>query len=363
MRRDRPRIYVEGLALEFSWADPTRSLTELIFDTVRAAVDDAAIDMGDIDSVVLSAHDLIDGRSLSSMVTAPAAGAYLRDETRISDDGAAAFVAAVTRLEAEHHNRSIIAAWGRASEHDVRAVSRSKFEPVFHRPIGLTELDISALRAQAWLMKYATDDDQANRGRTKAALRRSKLASRNERAAQEGHSAQECPTPLLPSEIALWADVVVALVLSREPTPVCVAGVGQSSEPYRIGDRDLLAMPALREAASRALMEAGVTGDELDLIELDGLTLFDEAIGLEATGVAQPGQGMHHLAEDLRCNPSGGSAAGYCAPAMGLVRIAETVWQIRGGGANQLSKVKRALATGSSTVAAQTQTAIVLESA
>jgi len=86
----RPAVYVEGAALEISFADGRRNLQELIFDTVRAAVDDSGQPMHEIDSVVLAAHDLVDGRSLSSMVTSPAAGAYLRDEIRYGDDGAGA---------------------------------------------------------------------------------------------------------------------------------------------------------------------------------------------------------------------------------------------------------------------------------
>ena len=103
-------IYIEGVALEISFADARRNLSELIFDTVRASVDDSGREMDEIDSVVLAARDLVDGRSLSSMVTAPAAGAYLRDEIRFSDDGAAAFAAAMTRLEAGDNRRSIVAA-------------------------------------------------------------------------------------------------------------------------------------------------------------------------------------------------------------------------------------------------------------
>src|ERR1700733_4434856 len=95
-----PSVYLEGVAIEISFGDASRNLSELIFDCVRAAVDDSGREMGELDSVVWAAHDLVDGRSLASMVTAPAAGAYLRDEVRYGDDGAGAFAAAVVRLEA-----------------------------------------------------------------------------------------------------------------------------------------------------------------------------------------------------------------------------------------------------------------------
>jgi hypothetical protein len=49
---------------------------------------------------------------------------------------------------------------------------------------------------------------------------------------------------------------------------------------------------------------------------------------------------------------------------MGLLRIAEAILQLRGqAGPIQLDGVRTALASGSSTVAGQTQTVIVLEAA
>ena len=113
-----------------------------------------------------------------------------------------------------------------------------------------------------------------------------------------------------------------------------------------------------------ALAEAGCRVEDIDVFELDGMTLYDEGLSLEAIGIAKTGEGLRALAQDARCNPSGGSAAGYCAPAMGLTRIVEAVLQLRGdAGANQVPRARRALASGSSLVAAQTQTVVVLESA
>jgi acetyl-CoA acetyltransferase len=118
----------------------------------------------------------------------------------------------------------------------------------------------------------------------------------------------------------------------------------------------------LRRAAHEALRESTFASNELDVVEVDGITLFDEAVALEAIGFAPKGDGLKTLASDRRVNPSGGSAAGYCAPAMGLARIVEATLQLQGrAGAIQLSGARRALASGSSVVAAQTHTAVVLE--
>ncbi|MCB1475392.1 MAG: hypothetical protein H6883_14515 [Rhodobiaceae bacterium] len=357
MALENVSVYVEGVALEMSWADPRRNLSEFIFDTVRNALDDAGGSLDGITSVVLAAHDLVDGRSLSSMVTAPAAGAYLRDEIRYGDDGAGAFAAAVTRLEAGECERTIVAAWGRSSEHDVDAVSRTLFDPIFARPLGLEELHISGMRAQDWRRRHGGDSRVA-------AKQRAAAAARNPRALHKGGFKSAASYPLVEADLPLWGDVAAAMILTTKPTGVRLAGLGQSSEPYWIGDRTLHEATALRQAAERAMREARCKPAEIDIFEIDGLTLYDEAIGLEAIGLAKPGSGLDALAGNEKCNPSGGGAAGYCAPSMGLVRIIESVLQIQGrAGGNQIAAPRRALATGSSVVAGQTQTAVILEAA
>jgi hypothetical protein len=356
----RPAVYIEGAALEISFADGRRNLQELIFDTVRAAVDDSGQPMHEIDSVVLAAHDLVDGRSLSSMVTSPAAGAYLRDEIRYGDDGAGALAAAVTRLEAGHARRSIVAAWGRSSEHSPDQFSRSLFEPFRSRPLGLDEFVLSAMRAQLCL----SAGDGAGPARERASLRRIDSARANPRALHDGGFRSAPHFPLDGADLPLWADVTAAVVLSTEPGPIRLAGVGQSSEPYNFGDRDLRTITSLKTAAERAAADAGFGAGTADVAEVDGLTLIDEALGLEAIGFAAPGEGLRTLADDGRANPSGGGASGYSPPSMGLARIVESVLQLRGtAGSVQQRSVRRAVATGGSVVAGQTQTVVLLEAA
>lgn len=341
------------------WRDETRNLSELIFDTVRRAVDDSPQGLDGIESVVLAAHDLVDGRSLSSMVTAPAAGAYLRDEIRFSDDGAVALAAAIVRLEAGEASRSIVAAWGRASEHDVDAVSMSMFDPFVQGPMGLNELQVSAMRAQLWFQAGGQYADHSS-----AVARRQSAATANKRAVHTTSGKSQPYYPLTSDDLPVWADVVAAVVLSSKGGSVQIKGLGQASEPYAIGDRKLLTMPSARQACDLALKDAGFSLKDLDLFEIGGLTLMDEAIVLEAIGLAGPGKGLSVLANHPGVNLSGGGAAGFCDPAMGLVRVVEAALQLQGrAGAIQRPGVQRALAICPAVVAAQTHTAIVLESA
>jgi acetyl-CoA acetyltransferase len=211
------------------------------------------------------------------------------------------------------------------------------------------------MRAQLWLQQY----DPADRHRASAARWQRAAAAR---ASVPARDQLPAPHPLRQDELPNWADVFVGLVMSTEPSGVKVSGMGQSSESYHVGDRDLLGMPALTDAVGKALAEAGLQYSDLDLMEIDAYTGFDEVIAVEALGFSVAGQGFGYIADTPFFNPSGGSAAGYCAPAMGLARIAEAALQIRGtAGTSQVPGVQRALATGSSTIASQTQTAVVLE--
>ena len=335
-------VYVSGAASSFSWADDRSSLTDLIFECVKAVHADAATSVADVDAVVLAAHDLVDGRGLTNMVTAPAAGTYLKDETRLGDDGATAFILGDARVRSGSVRRCVVVAWGRASEGPADRIANALFDPFTTGALGMTEVAVSGMRAAMAIASHPSYGEQRDG------------AARARRAAADPSRQPAAAWPLRANELPVWADVVAAVVLSSEPSPVEVRGVGMSTEPYDIGDRDLLALPALRQASARALRQAGIGIGEVDVFELDGLSLFDDALAVEAVGAAPSGQGMRALADGLPVNTGGGSSAGYCAPAMGLVRIVAAYQRLlrEGGGF--------ALATGSSVVASQTQAAVVL---
>jgi hypothetical protein len=334
--------YLHGSAVSIGWRDASASLTDLIYACVSAALRDAGIRAADLDAVVLAAHDIVDGRGLTSMVTAPAAAAYLKDETRLGDDGALAFLLGDARIRSGSAD---------TSEGQPDEIAHALFDPFTARPLALTEIAVSGLRATQALAELPGYREH----RAAAATRRGAAAGRADGTADPARRPAAA-WPLGAGDLPEWADVVAAVVLRSERSAVRVAGVGASTEPFELGDRNLMGMPALREASSRALTMAAVPAADITVLELDGLTLFDEALAAEAVGAAPPGGGMELLASGTQVNPDGGSAAGYGAPAMGLVRICRARERLLAGGG-------LALATGSSVVAGQGQAAIVLEGA
>ena len=336
-------MYVNGAAVTTTWADARFSLTDLIFDCVQKALVDADIRAADLDAVVLGAHDLVDGRGLTSMVTSPAAAAYLKDETRLGDDGASAFILGDARVRSGSVGTCLVAAWGRASEGPVDRVSNALFDPFTTRPLGMTEIGVSGLRATQAIAAYPSYRDE-----------RQRAASARHEPPSDPARVPSPAWPLRAGELPVWADIVAAVVVSSTSSPVEVRGMGMSTEPFDIGDRDLLELPALRQASAQALRAAELSIEDIQVLELDGLTLFDDALAVEAVGAAGRGDGMRALASGRGVNTSGGSSAGYCAPAMGLVRIESAYRRLIGEGAEV------ALATGSSVVASQNQAAVVL---
>lgn len=344
------RVFVHGAAVSMSWADASFSLEELIFKGVKRALHASKTCIDAVDSVVLAAHDLVDGRSLSSMVTAPAAGAYLRDEIRLAEDGLVALSLAGARVAAGESELSIVAAWGRASEGDFLSQSRAAMDPFLVQPFGLTEADISAFRLSRWLGAHGPQDE----ARVRAAEMRLARARQNPRAIDTSAPLLPLNAPLRVDEAPRCADIVVAALVGSRESACHISGIGHGTDATLVGDRDWLERPALRTAVEQALGEARLSLEDLDLFEIDGMTLADEALALEAIGLAEPGDGFGLYARSDRINPSGGSAAGWCYPAMGLVRFAECLLRLDAGG-------KRGLAVGSSPIGDQAQTAVVLE--
>jgi acetyl-CoA acyltransferase len=93
-----------------------------------------------------------------------------------------------------------------------------------------------------------------------------------------------------------------------------------------------------KEAARRAYEEAGVSADDVDVIELHDCFSANELITYEALGLAEEGEG-HELVDAKETtyggrwvvNPSGGLISkGHPLGATGLAQCSELTWQLRG---------------------------------
>jgi acetyl-CoA acetyltransferase len=328
-----PSVYVIGVATHpAAERHDEYRLEELVYHTSRAALDDAGVTRRELDSVTLGASDELDGRPISSMLLATPAGAFLTDETRVTDCGAMALCLAFARMLSGDFHLGLVASWCKTSKADLELIGNAWAEPFYTRPLGMSVALTEGLFAQAVGEQFALAPSEISERVVKAYAR----AARNPRglrrpvpAAAEVDGSDYVATPLRSGHRAPLSDGAAALVLASERwlrthpghVPLArIAGVGWATDSYRLDAERLRRLASARTAWSAALRQAGVADSSgLDLVELDTPSGFHEAAFSRAFEL-----------EDAQLSPSGGTFAQnplFCA---GLVNAVEAVLQLTG---------------------------------
>jgi len=173
--------------------------------------------------------------------------------------------------------------------------------------------------------------------------------------------AEMVSDPLNMFDMAPNADGAAALVLTRRellpsngPHPlVRISGSAAASDTLALHDRkDMLYFDTAQISAGKALKQAGLILDGIDLFEYHDVFSIYAALQLEAVGFAIKGKGWK-LAEEggislkgkIPCATMGGmKARGFAGGAAGVYQAVEAAIQLRGqAGANQIPDAKTAL--------------------
>ncbi len=135
------------------------------------------------------------------------------------------------------------------------------------------------------------------------------------------------------------SDGAAALVLTAEPAPIRIAGIGQGTDTMAVRYRsELTSFRATQAAAKAAYAMAGFGPERVELAEIhDAFSPF-ELISLEDMGLMPPGKagratldGETALDGRLPVNTSGGlKARGHPLAATGISQIVELYLQLRG---------------------------------
>jgi acetyl-CoA C-acetyltransferase len=151
--------------------------------------------------------------------------------------------------------------------------------------------------------------------------------------------------PLKRTDCSLVSDGAAAIVLTDMETAlklgkaaVAFRGVAHCQDFLPMSKRDIIAFEGGAEAWSRALSEAGLSLDDLDLVETHDCFTVAELIEYEAMGLTPKGQGARAINEGwtlktgrLPVNPSGGlKAKGHPIGATGVSMHALCTMQLRG---------------------------------
>jgi len=353
------------------------------YEAAKLALEDAALDKGQIDTVISSGWDAVDGRTISDMHTCMGIGGYLKDSAHVGEDGILALAYAYVRIASGQFDTAVVSGHGHR-EASLEAMSRVVYDPLFTRPVGANYLASLAMQANAYVQRHGVGQESA-----------AKVVVKNRaNGAQNPYAHLKAPVTLEDVLGSGWVAYPlrtldcppesvggVALVLAAEEhvkritdKPVWVKGIGWAIEGYYLGSKDLSEMPSLAAAAQRAYSMAGIKRplDELDVAEIHEPTSYHELMAYEALGLAAAGQGARLIDEGaterggkLPVNMSGGALSTNLLGASGLARAAEAILQLRGEAhGRQVAGAKLALAHGFSSLsgaASSTNCVVVLE--
>jgi acetyl-CoA acetyltransferase len=180
--------------------------------------------------------------------------------------------------------------------------------------------------------------------------------------------------PLSVLDCCLVTDGAAAIVMTRADRardlrrpPVAVLGAAAETHHREIGWLDDLTTTAAARSGARAYARAGVSADEIDVVQLYDAFTINTILFLEDLGFCAKGEGAAFV-EGGRIAPGGelpvntnGGGLSCCHPGMyGLFTIVEAVRQLRGEcGDRQVADAHLALAQGNGGVLSSQATVIL----
>ncbi len=161
---------------------------------------------------------------------------------------------------------------------------------------------------------------------------------------------QMCPNADGAAAAVLCAEEGLA---DRDGPKVRILSSVVTSGRFEQGYRDMTTPDITIRAARRAYELAGLSPDDIDVVEVHDAAAIAEVIYYEALGLCDPGGGLAFLDSgatavggQVPVNPSGGLLCrGHPLGATGLAQLAELTWQLRGEAeGRQVAGAKTALA-------------------
>ena len=109
------RIGIIGHGINIERENQDWAVEDTVFYTVQAALKSAGLSIGEIDTVIQAGDDVADGLSIQHVQTVEAAGAYLKEESKVERDGAWAVHYAIARLLSGKFNTALVAGFSKGS--------------------------------------------------------------------------------------------------------------------------------------------------------------------------------------------------------------------------------------------------------
>src|SRR5579885_870412 len=378
MRPERIAAIV-GVAESDLGLTPGKTALQLQAQAAKAALEDAGLEKSDVDALFTAGN----WSWSPNLMLAEYLGIQPKytDGTNIGGSSFEAHVGhALAGIEAGRFDVALIA-YGSTQRSDRsrnRPIAEATLAEQYERPYGLpTPVGAYALAAMRHMHQYGTTSEQL----AEIAVATRKWAAMNEKAMmrdpitiEDVLNSRWIAEPLHLLDCCLVTDGGGAVVVASarrarnaRKKPVWVLGHGETHTHYSITNMPDLTLTGAVQSGRAALEMAGVTRDEIDVVEIYDSRTITVLLTLEALGFCQPGEGGAFVSGQ-RTAPGGpfplntnGGGLSYCHPGMyGIFLLIEATRQVRGEcGPRQVPDAKIALAHGTGGVLSSSATVIL----
>ena len=347
-----------------------KSLIDLAKEAANQALDDANIEISDIDAIFIAnmlAGEIENQVHLGSLIGEKIGfdGPAIRIEGACASGGMAVRNAVLSLLSGEYR-RILVIGVEKMTDYQSDQIGEALMAAADEeeRVAGLTFPSLFALMAKVYMDKYKVKRSDL----AQVSVKNHFHASLNPKAQFPFQITieQVLQSPMVADPLHLFdcspiSDGASALVLANMnhvsqiyPCPATIIASTQSSDTLSLTKRkDLTRLISVEKAAKKAYQTASIGPKDIDFVEAHDCFTIAEIMALEALGIYQQGEGWQgavkketYLEGKLPVNLSGGlKAFGHPVGATGVKQIAEIVDQLRGrAGERQISKAKIGLA-------------------
>jgi acetyl-CoA C-acetyltransferase len=313
-------------------------------DLISAVVSDVfkgtGLSLEDVDFVIDSGSDVLDGRSISNCGFLGAMGAHHKEESRVEEDGLWAALYGVTKIASGAASVGLIIAYSKPSESDVNLYYSSMVEPFYQRPVGFDHRAASGIQAQRYLAKHGIEPTalaQLAVRRWGDAAAAGKVEIPSVPSASDVLESPNVAAPLRQLMMSRPVDGAVAVLLASEDVarratrvPAFVTGMGTAIDRNGFANRTPHRLEACEAAAKSAYRRAGWAKPTPSLAEVSASSVVTELMVIESIGLAAAGCGAAYCLDSSTTvvNRSGGALPADPIMATGLVRLSEAARQL-----------------------------------
>jgi acetyl-CoA C-acetyltransferase len=336
-------------------------------EAVTAALEDAALSMDDIDSIVVCS-----GPALFGAVNQPekwlvdAIGGRFKPFVRVTSGGGtglAGALAAVNQVKGGFADRVLVLAYDKLSEGALQYQISTLYDPFWGREFAVGIMGFAAAYWRARMETLGHSEEAAalvSVKNHKNAFRNPYAHVRKEITVEDVLNSRPLAWPIKLLDVPPISDGACAVVLAAEEavpavtdTPAWIRGMAYYCEADNAANRSMIQSVPLQLAAQRVYQAAGITNPrrQFDVAEVqEPYTCFElsyyEALGLCPEGGAAEliASGATELDGDIPVNPSGGCMGANPIGATALIRLAEAALQVTGkAGEHQVAGAKTAV--------------------